>query len=37
MSMCAQNYKCADIGNKSFNLNENVIKMCFCESAVLVF
>ena len=34
MSSRAQNYKCTDIGNKSFNLTENIIKMCFHESAV---
>ena len=34
MSESTQNYKCIDIGNKSFNVNENVIKMCFHESVV---
>ena len=34
MSYGAQNYKSADIGNKSFNLTENIFKMCFHESAV---
>ena len=34
MSQRAQNYQSTDIGNKQINLNENVIKMCFHESAV---
>ena len=37
MSWRAQNYKCTDIGNKSFNLTENVIKMYFHELEVRYF